>query len=83
MPVAPTLRTANLFARFERGDPSAPALIVQTSAFASPTAPGQPDLIPVTVRQEGTGRAVTIVIPLTIRPGAPGQLNMWYGPNAN
>ena len=77
--VVPTLRTANLFARFERGDPSAPALTVQTSAFASPTAPGHPDQIPVTVRQEGTGRAVTIVVPLTIRTGAPGQLNMWYG----
>ncbi len=77
--VVPTLRTANLFTRFERDDPSAPALTVQTSAFASPTTPNAPILIPVTVRQESTGRTVVTMVPLIIRTGAPGQLNMWYG----
>jgi len=77
--VAPTVEVANLFARFAPGDPAAPALHIQTAAYAAPTAPGQPVVIPVTLRQEGTGRQVTVTSPLTIRAGAPAQLNMWYG----
>lgn len=77
--VAPTVEVANLFARFNPSDPAAPALRVQTAAYAAPTAPGQPVIIPLTLRQEGTGRQVTVNVPLTIRAGAPAQLNMWYG----
>jgi len=77
--VAPTVEESNLFARFDLSDPAAPALQIQTAAFASPTAPGQPVIIPVTLRQEGTGRQVTVPVRLTIRAGAPSQLNMWYG----
>ncbi len=77
--VAPTVEEPNIFARFDQSDPAAPTLQVQTSPFASPTAPGQPVIIPVTLRQEGTGRSVTVNVRLTIRAGAPAQFNMWYG----
>ena len=77
--VAPTVEEPNIFARFAPSDSAAPALQIQTSPFALPTAPGQSVIIPVTLRQDGSGRQVTVNVRLTIRAGAPAQLNMWYG----